>query len=215
MRHGIAHRKLGRDPGHRKALLRNMMNALVRSERIQTTVAKAKEVRRLADRLITLGKRNTTHARRRAFSLLSDKETTEKVFSTLASRFTGREGGYTRIVRTGTGRRRFRMAILEYLPRKRRKGSPKRKEKDRGGQGKAGRRAKRKTDENGKSLPGSRRLRGESGKTKRKEKNRQKGKKKEAGSDGKRREGKGSGLTGRFFLFRLRRGRIFLTRGSA
>ncbi len=126
MRHGIAHRKLGRDPGHRKALLRNMMNALVRSERIQTTVAKAKEVRRLADRLITLGKRNTTHARRRAFSMLSDKETTEKVFSTLASRFTGREGGYTRIVRTG-----YRvgdgseLAILEYLPAEEKKGKPK------------------------------------------------------------------------------------------
>lgn len=126
MRHGIAHRKLGRNPGHRKALLRNMMNALVRSERIQTTVAKAKEVRRLADRLITLGKKDTTHARRRAFSILSDKESTEKIFSTLASRFAGREGGYTRIVRTG-----YRvgdgseMAILEYLPAEEKKGKPK------------------------------------------------------------------------------------------
>ena len=101
MRHGIAHRKLGRNPGHRKALLRNMMNALVRSERIETTVAKAKEVRILADRLITLGKKDNTHARRRAFSLLSDKGNTEKVFATLATRFAGREGGYTRIVRTG------------------------------------------------------------------------------------------------------------------
>jgi len=117
MRHAIAHRKLGRNPGHRKALLRNMMNAIVRSERIETTVAKAKEVRRLADRLITLGKKDTTPARRRVFSMLSDKKNTEKIFATLASRFTGREGGYTRIVRTG-----YRvgdgaeMAILEYLP---------------------------------------------------------------------------------------------------
>ena len=117
MRHAIAHRKLGRSPGHRKALLRNMMNALVRSERIETTVAKAKEVRRLADRLITLGKKDTTQARRRAFSMLSDKRNTEKIFATLASRFAGREGGYTRIMRTG-----YRvgdgaeMAILEYLP---------------------------------------------------------------------------------------------------
>ena len=117
MRHAIARRKLGRNPGHRKALLRNMMNALVRSERIETTVAKAKEVRRLADRLITLGKKDTTQARRHAFSMLSDKKNTEKIFATLASRFAGREGGYTRIMRTG-----YRvgdgaeMAILEYLP---------------------------------------------------------------------------------------------------
>jgi len=117
MRHAISQRKLGRSPGHRKALLRNMMNALVRSERVETTIAKAKEVRRLADRLITLGKKDTTHARRRAFSMLSDKKNTEKIFDTLASRFAGREGGYTRIVRTG-----YRvgdgaeMAILEYLP---------------------------------------------------------------------------------------------------
>lgn len=117
MRHAIAHRKLGRKPGHRKALLRNMMNALVRSERIETTVAKAKEVRRLADRLITLGKKDTTHARRRTFSLLSDKKNTEKVFATLATRFVGREGGYTRIVRSGyRAGDGSELAILEYLP---------------------------------------------------------------------------------------------------
>ena len=117
MRHGIAHRKLGRSPGHRKALLRNMMNALVRSERIETTIAKAKEIRRLADRLITLGKKDTTHARRRAFTMLSDKKNTEKIFATLASRFAGRDGGYTRIVRTGyRAGDGSEMAILEYLP---------------------------------------------------------------------------------------------------
>ena len=117
MRHAIAHRKLGRSPGHRKALLRNMMNALVRSERIETTVAKAKEVRRIADRLVTLGKKDSTHARRRAFSLLSDKRNTEKIFATLAKRFAGREGGYTRIVRTGyRAGDGSEMAILEYLP---------------------------------------------------------------------------------------------------
>ena len=117
MRHGMDHRKLGRNPSHRKALLRNLMNALVRSERIETTVEKAKELRRLADRLITLGKRDTTHARRRVFSLLSDKANTEKLFAGLAGRFRERQGGYTRIVRTG-----YRigdgaeMAIIEYLP---------------------------------------------------------------------------------------------------
>jgi large subunit ribosomal protein L17 len=130
MRHAIAHRKLGRNPGHRKALLRNMMNALVRSERIETTVAKAKEVRRLADRLITLGKKDTTHARRRTFSLLSDKENTEKIFSGLAARFAGREGGYTRIVRTGyRAGDGSEMAILEYLPAEEKKAKKTKKKK--------------------------------------------------------------------------------------
>jgi len=117
MRHAIDHRKLGRKPAHRKALLRNLMNALVHAERIETTVPKAKELRRLADRLITLGKRATLHSRRRVFSLLTDKAATDKVFATLAGRFAGREGGYTRILRTGhrvgDG---APMAIIEYLP---------------------------------------------------------------------------------------------------
>src|SRR5512134_66975 len=117
MRHAIDHRKLRRNPSHRKSMLRNLMNSLVRSERIETTVARAKELRRLADRLITLGKRDTTHARRHVFSLLSDKKNTEKLFSGLAGRFAERAGGYTRIVRTGyRGGDGAEMAILEYLP---------------------------------------------------------------------------------------------------
>lgn len=117
MRHRVAHRKLGRVTEHRIALLRNQAEALLRHERIRTTVPKAKELRRLADRLITLGKRNDTHARRMAFAMLSDKENTDKLFAGLAARFVSRQGGYTRIVRTG-----YRagdgsdMAILEYLP---------------------------------------------------------------------------------------------------
>jgi large subunit ribosomal protein L17 len=137
MRHAIAQRKLGRSPGHRKALLRNMMNALVRSERIETTIAKAKEVRKLADRLITLGKKDTTPARRRVFSMLSDKKNTEKIFATLASRFAGREGGYTRILRTG-----YRvgdgaeMGILEYLPAEEKTGKTKKGKKKKAAKGK-------------------------------------------------------------------------------
>ena len=128
MRHGIDHRKLGRKPAHRKALLRNLMNALVHSERIETTLPKAKELRPLADRLITLGKAGTLHSRRRAFSLLTDKEATDKLFATLAGRFVDRQGGYTRIVRTG-----FRvgdgaeMAIIEYLPAEEKKAGKKKK----------------------------------------------------------------------------------------
>lgn len=128
MRHAMDHRKLGRNPAHRKALLRNLMNALVRSERIETTVAKAKELRRLADRLITLGKRDTTHARRRVFSMLSDKASTEKIFAGLAGRFVGREGGYTRIVRTGyRAGDGSEMAIIEYLPKEEKKVGVKKK----------------------------------------------------------------------------------------
>jgi len=128
MRHGVDHRKLGRKPAHRKALLRNLMIALVRAERIETTVPKAKELRPLADRLITLGKAGTLHSRRRVFSLLTDKEATDKLFATLAGRFVGRQGGYTRIVRTG-----FRvgdgaeMAIIEYLPAEEKKAGGKKK----------------------------------------------------------------------------------------
>ena len=138
MRHAIDHRKLRRNPSHRKAMLRNLMNSLVRAERIETTVARAKELRRLADRLITLGKRDTMHARRRVFSLLSDKKTTEKLFSGLAGRFSERAGGYTRIVRTG-----FRsgdgaeMAILEYLPAEEKKAGAKKGKKKKAAPGKA------------------------------------------------------------------------------
>lgn len=130
MRHANDHRKLGRNPGHRKALLRNLMNSLVISERIETTVPKAKELRRLGDRLITLGKSGTLHARRMAFALLSNKEATDKLFETLAGRFTERAGGYTRILRTG-----YRvgdgaeMAIIEYLPVEEKKAAAKGKKK--------------------------------------------------------------------------------------
>jgi large subunit ribosomal protein L17 len=141
MRHANDHRKLGRNPGHRKALLRNLMNSLVLSERIETTVPKAKELRRLGDRLITLGKRGTVHARRMAFALLSNKSATDKLFETLAGRFTAREGGYTRILRTG-----YRvgdgaeMAIIEYLPAEEKKGAAKGKKKA------AGKKAEGKTE---------------------------------------------------------------------
>jgi large subunit ribosomal protein L17 len=137
MRHAVDHRKLRRNPSHRKALLRNLMNSLVRSERIETTVARAKELRRLADRLITLGKRDTTHARRHVFSLLSDRKNTEKLFSGLAGRFTDRAGGYTRIVRTGfRGGDGAEMAILEYLPAEEKKAGARKGKKKKAAPGK-------------------------------------------------------------------------------
>ena len=101
MRHRRRHGKLGRDSAHRKALLRNMVTSLLEQERIVTTDAKAKELRRVADRMITLGKRGDLHARRRALSVIRSKEVTSKVFDELANRFRERPGGYTRVLKVG------------------------------------------------------------------------------------------------------------------
>lgn len=139
MRHAIDHRKLRRNPSHRKAMLRNLMNSLVRAERIVTTVPRAKELRRLADRLITLGKKDNTHARRTVFSMLCDKGNTEKLFAGLAGRFSGRAGGYTRIVRTGyRAGDGAEMAILEYLPPEEKKAGARKKKKKAPEKGKPG-----------------------------------------------------------------------------
>lgn len=103
MRHKKQGRKLGRTASHRKAMLRNMAASLVQYELIQTTDAKAKELRRLSDKLITLGKRGTLHARRQAFAILGSRDLVKKVFDDLAQRdeITSREGGYTRILKIG------------------------------------------------------------------------------------------------------------------
>ncbi|MDH3213803.1 MAG: 50S ribosomal protein L17 [Myxococcales bacterium] len=101
MRHRVRSRKLGRTSAHRAALYRNMVTSLLDHERIQTTDAKAKEVRRLADRMITLGKRGTLHARRRALRLIRRREVAAKVFDELAERYRDRPGGYTRVLKLG------------------------------------------------------------------------------------------------------------------
>ena len=101
MRHRKRHGKLGRSSAHRKALLRNMVTSLLDKERIETTDAKAKELRRVADRMITLGKRGDLHARRQALSVIRSKEVTSKVFEELADRFRERPGGYTRVLKVG------------------------------------------------------------------------------------------------------------------
>lgn len=140
MRHLVDHRKLGRTASHRKALLRNMATSLILSERIETTLPKAKELRRVADRLVTLAKKGTLHARRRAARLLQDPEALRKLFDGFADRFKDRAGGYTRIYRFG-----FRhgdaaeMAAIEYLgyrlpvpaDRKEKPGEKKKEEKTR------------------------------------------------------------------------------------
>jgi large subunit ribosomal protein L17 len=110
MRHNVAHRKLGRVTEHRLALLRNQAIALLRHEKIETTMPKAKELRPFVERLITIARRGvaaaepngkTLHARRMVLSELPDQEVVSKLFETLAPRFAERPGGYTRILRVG------------------------------------------------------------------------------------------------------------------
>jgi large subunit ribosomal protein L17 len=101
MRHQVSGRKLNRSAAHRKALLRNLVTALIRHERIRTTDAKAKELRGVADRLVTLGKQATLHAKRRAFDRVRDREAVTKLFEEIAPRFKDRPGGYTRITKIG------------------------------------------------------------------------------------------------------------------
>ena len=101
MRHRKSGRRLGRNSSHRKALFRNMVTSLMDHELIQTTDAKAKELRGIADRMITLGKRGDLHARRQAEAVIKDKAVTLKVFGELAERYRERPGGYTRIIKVG------------------------------------------------------------------------------------------------------------------
>ena len=119
MRHRMSGRKLNRTSSHRKALFRNMSVALLKHEQIKTTLPKAKELRSIVDRLITLGKRGSLHARRQALSRLNnDRVIAEKLFSTLAERYADRDGGYTRVLKAG-----YRhgdnapMAIIELVDR--------------------------------------------------------------------------------------------------
>ncbi len=101
MRHQRAGRKLGRDSAHRKALHANLASALIEHGRIKTTEAKAKEVRPIAERMITLGKRGDLHAHRQAVAYLRSKSVAHKLFSDVAPRFAERPGGYTRVVKLG------------------------------------------------------------------------------------------------------------------
>ena len=100
MRHRKRGRQLDRNTKHRKALFRNLLTSLLEHERIETTEAKAKELRGLTDKMISLGKEGTLHARRRALRVLRTKEVVIKLFSDVASRFQDRAGGYTRIIKT-------------------------------------------------------------------------------------------------------------------
>lgn len=118
MRHRLSGRKLNRSSSHRKAMLSNMAVSLLTHEQITTTLPKAKEIRRVADRMVTLGKRGDLHARRQAMSYLRDEDAVRKLFDALAERYKDRAGGYTRVLKAG-----FRygdaapMAIVELVDR--------------------------------------------------------------------------------------------------
>ena len=124
MRHACAGRQFGRNSGHRKALLKMLVTALLRNEKIETTVAKAKEIRPLAEQMITLGKRGDLHARRQAMSFIQDEVVVRGLFADIAPRFASRNGGYTRIVPT---RQRMGdaapMAVIELVERQKKEAS--------------------------------------------------------------------------------------------
>ena len=116
MRHQVKRRYLRRDSAHRRALLRNLVTSFLEKERVRTTLAKAKAARPVAEKLITLGKRGTLHARRQALAYIIREPAVKKLFDDIAPRFSQRPGGYTRIVRTapraGDG---AAMAVLELV----------------------------------------------------------------------------------------------------
>ena len=118
MRHRTSGRKLNRTSSHRKAMFANMTVSLLKHEQIVTTLPKAKELRRVVDRVITLGKRGTLHTRRQAAAVLRDDELVRKLFGPLAERYRDRNGGYTRVLKAG-----FRygdnapMAVIELVDR--------------------------------------------------------------------------------------------------
>ena len=100
MRHRLSGRRLGRGPSHQKAMFRSLASSLIIHEHLETTDARAKELRRVADRLVTLGKKGTLHARRQAYKFLNDHQLVQKLFDEIAPRFSERQGGYTRLIKS-------------------------------------------------------------------------------------------------------------------
>ena len=118
MRHGFAHRRFNRTPEHRKAMFANMSAALIKHEQIVTTLPKAKDLRPVSEKLVTLGRTDSLHARRLAMSQIRDADMVRKLFTVLGPRYKGRPGGYCRIMKAG-----FRygdnaaMAVIEFVDR--------------------------------------------------------------------------------------------------
>ena len=118
MKHNIKNKKLNKTSSHRKAMLMNLSNALIKHEQITTTLAKAKELRRFVEKIVTLGKKGDLLSRRKAISILQDQKMSKKVFEVFAKRYISRSGGYTRIIKLGN---RFGdnapTAIIEFVDR--------------------------------------------------------------------------------------------------
>lgn len=118
MRHGMKGRKLGRKSAHRKSMFSNLASALIKHEQISTTLPKAKDLRPIVEKLVTLAKRGDLHARRQVLSMLKDNDITNKLFAAIAERYKTRQGGYLRVLKAG-----FRhgdnapMAIIEFVDR--------------------------------------------------------------------------------------------------
>lgn len=132
MRHRKNVKRLSRQSAHRKAVLRNLVKSLIEKEKIRTTLLLAKESRRLAEKLITLGKKNTVAGRRQAYSVLGNRDLVKLLFSEIAPRFASRAGGYTRIVKLGNRKGdNAKLAVLELteLVEKEKKAPKKKKEK--------------------------------------------------------------------------------------
>ena len=118
MKHNIKNKKLNKTSSHRKAMFMNMSNALIKHEQITTTLAKAKELRRFVEKIVTLGKKGDLLSRRKTISILQDQKMSKKVFDVLADRYKNRAGGYTRIIKLGN---RFGdnapTAVIEFVDR--------------------------------------------------------------------------------------------------
>lgn len=118
MRHGLRGRKLNRTSSHRRAMFANLAAALIKHEQIKTTLPKAKDLRPIVEKLVTLGKKGTLHARRQALAYLYDEKAVDKLFSVLSERYASREGGYIRVLKAG-----FRygdmapVAVIEFVER--------------------------------------------------------------------------------------------------
>ena len=118
MKHNIKNKKLNKTSSHRKAMFMNMSNALIKHEQITTTLAKAKELKRFVEKIVTLGKKGDLLSRRKSISILQDKKMSKKVFEVFAERYKSRSGGYTRIIKLGN---RFGdnapTAVIEFVDR--------------------------------------------------------------------------------------------------
>jgi large subunit ribosomal protein L17 len=157
MRHRKAGRSLGRDASHRKAMLRNMVTSLFRHEQLETTDARAKELRVVAEKMISLAKRGDLHSRRQALAYIRDKATTDKLFEDLKERYLDRQGGYLRTVKKGSRKGDGApISVIQLLPAEEGKKKGKKKAKAKVASGKTGAKGKSRVTAKEKPKPSAR-----------------------------------------------------------